>query len=314
MIIAVPTLGLLIGAILGALGGGGAILTVPALVYVLGQSPQDATSGSLVIVGLTAVVGTIGHARTGQVRGATGITFGLLGGAAAFAGTAVNRHINPHLLLIGFALLMTIAATGMLLRARTDHDHHTGHGTNDSPASPDHESGAPVVEPPSGTTGIDRLPPDRLDQLAPDQVPLDRLPSDRLPLNRSTMRRRKVITMTKVVLAALGVGFLTGLFGVGGGFVIVPALVLVLGLTMPAAAGTSLLVIAINSAASLAARSGQAHLDWALIIPLTATAMLGAIAGKSIADRLPAAILNRSFAILLLAVAAYVAVGSALDL
>lgn len=128
------------------------------------------------------------------------------------------------------------------------------------------------------------------------------------------MRRRKVITMTKVVLAALGVGFLTGLFGVGGGFVIVPALVLVLGLTMPAAAGTSLLVIAINSAASLAARSGQAHLDWALIIPLTATAMLGAIAGKSIADRLPAAILNRSFAILLLAVAAYVAVGSALDL
>jgi uncharacterized membrane protein YfcA len=291
VIIAVPALGLLIGAILGALGGGGAILTVPALVYVLGQSPQDATSSSLLIVGLTAVVGTVGHARAGQVRGVTGITFGLLGAVAAFAGTAVNRHIDPHLLLIGFALLMGIAATGMLLRARTDRDHHAGHGTGDAPESPVQGAVALVAEPPSDITRIADLPPDR-----------------------RRARRRRIITMTKVVLAALGVGFLTGLFGVGGGFVIVPALVLVLGLTMPVAAGTSLLVIAINSAASLAARTGQAHFDWALIIPLTVTAMVGAVAGKSIAERLPTTMLNRAFAILLLAVAAYVAAGSALAL
>uniref|UniRef100_UPI0013F15731 TSUP family transporter n=1 Tax=Actinomadura roseirufa TaxID=2094049 RepID=UPI0013F15731 len=114
--------------------------------------------------------------------------------------------------------------------------------------------------------------------------------------------------LARILLAGLVVGLLTGLFGVGGGFVIVPALVLALRLPAPAAVGTSLLVIAVDSAASLAARGGGGHVDWALVLPFTAAAMAGALAGRRAAGRLPAALLTRSFAVLLLAVAGCVAV------
>ncbi len=110
-------LGLLIGAVLGALGGGGAVLTVPFLVYVLGQSVHDATTSSLVIVGLTAAVGTLGHARARHVRWRTGLLVGLAGLASAYAGTALNRQIDERLLLIGFAAVMSTAAVAMLVRA-----------------------------------------------------------------------------------------------------------------------------------------------------------------------------------------------------
>ena len=89
----------------------------------------------------------------------------------------------------------------------------------------------------------------------------------------------------KIIVAATGVGLLTGFFGVGGGFVIVPALVLALGFDMPAAVGTSLLVIAINSAAALAARLGsQAGLDWALLGAFTAAASIGPSPGPAAAN------------------------------
>jgi uncharacterized protein len=78
---------------------------------------------------------------------------------------------------------------------------------------------------------------------------------------RTTVGRR---TIAKVSLAGTAVGFLTGLFGVGGGFVIVPSLTLVLGLSMPDAIGTSLLVSAINSAIALAGRVGIATIDTVL--------------------------------------------------
>ncbi|MGH3993391.1 MAG: TSUP family transporter, partial [Pseudonocardiaceae bacterium] len=82
----------------------------------------------------------------------------------------------------------------------------------------------------------------------------------------------------------------------------------------PAAVGTSLVIMAINSAVSLAARAGQAHFDWALIVPFTIAAMIGSLAGKSIANRLPNTALSRAFAALLLAVATYIAINSALSL
>jgi uncharacterized membrane protein YfcA len=67
-------IGLLIGLSLGALGGGGSILTVPALVYLLNQSPHAATTGSLLIVGITSIAGTAAHLRNGRVRAAQGFT------------------------------------------------------------------------------------------------------------------------------------------------------------------------------------------------------------------------------------------------
>jgi len=108
--------------------------------------------------------------------------------------------------------------------------------------------------------------------------------------------------------AGLLIGFLTGFFGVGGGFVIVPVLVVALGFSMPAAVGTSLLVIALNSGVALAARSLQGGFAWDVIVPFTAAAVAGSLLGKQVADRLPSAILTRAFAVLLVLVAAYVAV------
>ncbi|MGH3972726.1 MAG: TSUP family transporter, partial [Pseudonocardiaceae bacterium] len=119
-IVAAVGLGLLIGAVLGALGGAGGILTVPALVYLLGQSAQDATTSSLVIVGLTALVGVATHARSGHVHWRTGIAFGIAGIITAVAGTALNRRVDEHVLLFGVSAVMIVAASGMLYRARRD--------------------------------------------------------------------------------------------------------------------------------------------------------------------------------------------------
>lgn len=110
----------------------------------------------------------------------------------------------------------------------------------------------------------------------------------------------------KVAAAATGVGLLTGFFGVGGGFVIVPALVLALGFEMPIAVGTSLLVISVNSAAALAARLGaNVHLDWPLIGIFTIAALAGTLGGNRVVSRVSAAKLTAAFTVLLIAVAAY---------
>ena len=244
--IAVPA-GLLIGLLLGALGGGGSILTVPVLVYLLHQEPHAATAGSLLIVGITAAAGMVAHRRAGRVRLAPGIAFGILGVAGAYAGTRLSSSVPPDLLLSLFAALMLAAAAAMLRRR-------------------------------PGTAG------------------------QRERAGGSTIPRR----VLKILAAAAGVGLLTGFFGVGGGFVIVPALVLVLGFDMPAAVGTSLLVIAVNSAAAFAARlGGHLSLDWPLLAVFTAAALAGVLAGNRVASRVDATRLSTAFTILLIAVAAY---------
>ena len=280
-------LGLLIGAVLGALGGGGAILTVPLLVYVLGQSAQDATTSSLVIVGLTAAVGTIGHARAEHVRWRTGSVFGLAGLVSAYAGTALNRQVDEHVLLLGFAAVMIAAAVGMLMRSGKATGSPQGE-LLEAAAVQAHRPGATD----SGTVGIQRA-----------AAPVGARPP-----------RRQTVQLVKVVAAGLTVGFLTGLFGVGGGFVIVPALTLALGMPMPIAVGTSLLIIVLNSASALAARAGSAHFDCAVIAPFTLAAMTGTVAGRRIADRLPNSALNLAFAALLFLVAAFVGGHNALAL
>ena len=115
--IAIPA-GLLIGLSLGALGGGGSILTVPALVYLLHQPPHAATTGSLLIVGITALAGMTAHLRAGRVRVGQGVTFGVLGVAGSYAGTRLSASIKPDLLLALFAVLMLVAAAAMLRRRR----------------------------------------------------------------------------------------------------------------------------------------------------------------------------------------------------
>jgi uncharacterized membrane protein YfcA len=252
--------GAVIGVLLGALGGGGSILTVPVLVYGLGQGTGAATTASLVIVGITSVVAAAGHHRGGRVRWAPGLVFGLLGSVTALLGTLAARHVAPAVLLLGFAVLMLLAAAGMVRR-----DRHVQ---------------------------------------ARDDAPAEAGRDTRVATRTRTATGRRVL----LVSAALGVGLLTGFFGVGGGFVIVPALVLALQLPMPVAAATSLVVIALNSGAGLLARWGHLDIPWHVVLPFTAAAVLTSLLGGQVAQHVPARLLTRGFIALLVLVSAYVAV------
>jgi uncharacterized membrane protein YfcA len=118
--------------------------------------------------------------------------------------------------------------------------------------------------------------------------------------------------LPKALAVGAGVGFLTGLLGVGGGFVIVPALAWLLGLPIPAAIGTSLVILGINSLAGLAAHLGRLQVDLAVAGVFLAVAAVAALAAARIAGRLPERLLRRGFAALVLVVAVFVAVQTAL--
>lgn len=254
MVILIILAGVLIGLSLGALGGGGSILTVPVLVYLLGMDAYQATTTSLIIVGITSLFAMIPHARRGHVRALPGVVFGVVGITGSFLGATAAARIPGPVLLGGFSVLMLLVAVLMLRRA----------------ATPD---------------------------WPPDESPAEPLLSFR-PLRCSCPR------ILKLVVAATAVGFLTGFFGVGGGFALVPALVLALGFQMPVAVGTSLLVIVINSATALTARwSTGLTLDWPLILGFTAVAVLASLAAGHLSARLSQRTLTRSFAVVLIAVA-----------
>lgn len=114
-----------------------------------------------------------------------------------------------------------------------------------------------------------------------------------------------------VAAAALGVGLVTGFFGVGGGFVIVPALVLVLGFGIREATATGLLVIAINATAALAVR-GPEYLDWAVALPMALGAAAGSFGGARIAHRLPRERLRQAFAAVMVGAAVLLGLQTAL--
>ncbi|WP_432590405.1 sulfite exporter TauE/SafE family protein [Streptomyces sp. HD1123-B1] len=232
--------GAVVGLALGALGGGGSVLAVPALIYLLGFTPAAATTASLLIVTATSATALYAHARAGHVRWRAGAAFAAAGILPAALAGAAAAHLSQALLTAAFATVAVLAATRMLRpAARTD------------------------------TTG-----------------------------------RR--VHAGKAAGTGAGLGALTGLLGVGGGFLAVPALVTVLAFEMQLAVGTSLLVITVNSLASLATRSGAAvTLDWAVVGPFTGAAILGAWDGRRLAAKVSGRRLQQVFAILLLAVAAF---------
>ncbi len=235
--------GLAIGLSLGLVGGGGSILAVPVLVYVIGEHVKQATTESLLIVGATALIGGLDQARDGRVRWRVAVGFGIGGAGGALGGTALNRLASPRSILFAFALVMLAAAYAMLRHMEAGHaEEIDAHGR---------------------------------------------------------------ALWLRVLPAGAGVGFLTGFFGVGGGFVIVPALVLLLGLPMPVAVGTSLLVIALTSASALAAHLASGSIDWPVAAAFTGAAILGALTGSRLGGRLSSARLTQLFAALVVAIALF---------
>lgn len=275
-------LGLAIGLVLGGLGGGGAVLAVPALVFLVGQSAAAATTSSLVIVGLSALVGAVAHLNVSadccRIAWRIGLTLALTGIPATWVGSQLNHIVDEHVLLLAFALFMLAAAAAMW-PARTP-----------GRPRPDGPQDAAMARPMPGEGG--------------GAVALEE------PETAADLRPSWPV----IIATGTGMGLLTGFFGAGGGFVIVPLLVVVFGLPVNVAAGTSLVVVALNSVIALLARSAIAEFDWAVIVPFSLAAMAASVVARRAATRLPARQLRRGFAVLLVLVAGYTGVESLLQL
>jgi uncharacterized membrane protein YfcA len=227
-----------VGVSLGLLGGGGSILMVPILVYVVGLEPEPAIATSLFVVGVTSLSAMAAHARAGRVRFRVGGSFGLASMAGAFIGARAAHFVPGSIQLAAFTVVMAITG-GMMLRPQK-------------------------ATPPAGASSHGRI----------------------------------------AVVGALA-GMLTGLVGAGGGFIVVPALVLLCGLSMCEAIATSLLVIAMNSLAGFAGHLGHVPIDVRLTAILTLAAVSGSAVGALFAGRTRPESLRRAFALLVLAMAAF---------
>ena len=253
MIVDAVPFGLAIGASLGALGGGGSVLALPVLVYLLGQDVHAATTASLVVVTAGALAGGLGHAREGRVcwRHAGAFTLAALPGV--LAGTALGDAVDGSALIATFAVVMLVAAAAMWRRAD------------------------PAVSSPREVPAL--CPPLRLG---------------------------------RDLAAGLLIGVLTGFFGVGGGFLVVPTLAIALAMSMRLAVGTSLVIITATSVLGLVAHliAGRG-LDVGVTGAMTLACVVGAVGGAAASPSLPQRKLAHAFAVLVVGIAAYLLVSAA---
>ena len=233
-------LGLAIGTVVGAVGGGGAILALPVLIYVLDEPAGPAATASLVVVSLAAAIGAGSLARHGRVCWRLAFTFAAPAAFGSLLGTLASRAVGASALILAFVPVMLIAAFATWRR--------TGEDTDDA--------GCPH-------------PP-----------------------------------VARVLVAGLGVGVLTGFFGVGGGFVIVPVLTLWLGAGFRRAVATSLVIITLTGLAALASHLlAGSRPDLAVTAELAISTGAGALLGSLVGERLPQLVLRRGFAVVVSAVA-----------
>ncbi|WP_139925517.1 sulfite exporter TauE/SafE family protein [Hymenobacter sp. DG01] len=251
-----------IGLALGIMGGGGSILTVPVLVYLLGVSPMLSTAYSLFVVGSTSVVGAWGYFRRGLVSLKTAVVFLLPSLLAVFVVRRLLLPVIPQqlftlghfaltkdlLVLTGFAALMVVAAASMI-------------------------RGRPQTE---AAPGVGLPPPSAFNY----------------PL---------------IMGIGLGVGTLTGLVGAGGGFLIIPALVLGARLPMKLAVGTSLVIIALNSLIGFGGDlSTGMPIDWGFLLGFLASAVAGIVLGSCLARFISGDRLKPAFGWFTLAMGAFI--------
>jgi uncharacterized membrane protein YfcA len=231
---------LIVGLLLGMVGGGGSIVVVPILVYVVGLPAAAAIALSLPIVGLTSLAGAAVKARRGEVHGRAVLLFGVAGAIGAIAGARLTPLVAQPILLLLFAALLLGVGLKMW----------RGGGPEEAYCDNECRAG-------------------------------------------------------RCVFAGSGVGVLTGFLGVGGGFLLVPALRRYAHQSMKLATGTSLGIIAVNSVAGFAAHLKGVQGLLPLAAVLTAAALAGLWGGLNFAGRVPARTLEKTFAGVAMAVAAY---------
>ncbi|MGX5913702.1 sulfite exporter TauE/SafE family protein [Aliidiomarina sp. Khilg15.8] len=242
---------LIIGLSLGLFGSGGSILTVPVLLYLLGQDPQVAIASSLLIVAGVSFFGSAQNLATRLISWRHVLWFGLPGIAGTWLGALAGLFVDARWQLLAFALLMAVAAV-MMWRVRL-----------------------------------------------PEVVAARRL------------------RVWPVMAEGLGVGIVTGFVGVGGGFLIVPALVLLAGLSLPVAVATSLIIIAMKSLVGfvqyyIPMQSAGYEFDLTTIGLMIVAGVVGSFAGGWLGRRLPRTLMQKSFAVFLVIMAVVVIVQSVL--
>ena len=240
---------LIIGFTLGLLGSGGSILTVPILVYLIGEPEKLAIGESLGIVALISLSGFIPYMWKNQVHWRSIFFFGIPGIGGTWLGAWMSQFISGKVQLLIFGIVMLVAAVLMLFKEKA-----------------------------LGKKG----PPEKH-------------------------------AFWKIILEGLFVGILTGTVGIGGGFLIVPALVLFGGLSMYLAVGTSLGLITINSVVGLISYADilagmNMQMNWSLIGIFGLIGTLGAYSGKTVGARFPQEKLRKIFAIFLLGMGIYMMV------
>ena len=314
MILTALAVGALIGLVVGALGAGGGILSVPALIYLLGVAPHEATSASLVIVLFTALAALGGRIGKNTICYQIALVFAALATVGTWLGSLANQAVSADLLMYAFALLLICVGLVMLRRAypglfRGAARAGGGVVSSDDGAS----SGGYVAAAPGGESAMAERDGVAAADDADDTGSTPALGAVSAMGEVSSIGVGSPIgaaPLWRVALVATITGALTGFFGVGGGFAIVPALTLVLHLPIKRAASTSLLIMAITAVVALVARA-QASLsvDLGVIGAFTVASMLGGVAGAPLTRKVSSQKLTASFAALLLAVAVATLVG-----
>ena len=234
-----------IGLSLGLLGSGGSIITVPVLVYLLGQDEKIARAGSLFVVGTIALAGSLQYVRVGLVDWRNVFVFGVPGMMGTYLGALIAAFVPGIMQLAFFSLVMLLASYMMLRPVKLTNEVH-----------------------------------------APRET-------------------------WKIAADGLVVGVITGLVGVGGGFLIVPALVLLGGLPIHTAVATSLVIIALKSYSGFykyldVLDTQNLELDWPTLMLVTALGIAGSFGGAKIAKRLPQEKLKKGFGLFLIVMGVYI--------
>ena len=241
---------ILIGVSLGLLGSGGSILTVPVLVYLIGQDEKVAIAGSLFCVGSIAAAGSLQYLRVRLIDWRNVFIFGVPGMAGTYLGALIAAYV-PGIVQLAFFSLVMLLASYMMLR--------------------------PV---------------------------------------KLTDKPHEPRAMWKIAADGLVVGVITGLVGVGGGFLIVPALVLLGGLPIHTAVATSLVIIALKSYSGFykyidVLGAQNLALDWPTLFLVTGLGIVGSFAGAKMARRMPQDKLKRGFGYFLILMGIYILARSA---
>lgn len=261
--------GLIVGLILGLTGAGGSIFAVPLLMWVMGWTLPQAVPVALLAVAVSATFGTLQAWPTGQVRYRAAMVIAFSGLLTAPLGLFAAEWLPVALLSVLFSAVILLAAVRLLLRTYQTPSSSTQALTADS---------------------------------RPNEVPAPHEPLCQVRPETGRLRWTRPCTLA-MTASGLSTGFLSGLLGVGGGFIIVPAIQAVSNLSFHAATATSLMAIALTSAWTvLMALLAGKTLPWLVALPFIAATLAGMLVGRRLAPRLSGKRLQTTFALLMMAV------------